>query len=111
MFKFKYQNEKNEKMEKKLWVTKLGNTWITNRGKMDYKQEQLYGFQIWAKVLHIATKKFKIGAEITNRAKRDLKWEQGLQISVEQLSEINTLQKNLLGFRRLTLRSETIFDN
>ena len=37
MFKFKYQNEKNEKMEKKLWVTKLGNTWITNRGKMDYK--------------------------------------------------------------------------
>ena len=41
----------------------------TNRGKRDYKQEQLKGFQIGAKRLQIGAKRFQIGARITNRCR------------------------------------------
>ena len=48
----------------------------TNRGKRDQKYRQLKGFQI-------GVKKLQIGAELTNRGKRDYKPGQGLNIGGE----------------------------
>ena len=39
----------------------------TNRGKRDYKQGQLKGFQIEANLLQIMAKRYQIGEEITNQ--------------------------------------------
>ena len=64
----------------------------------DYKLEQ--GFQIGAK-------RFQVGAEITNRGKRDLKSGQGLQIGAVQMASklltfnINTVFSLEHGFRML----------
>ena len=58
---------------------------ITNRGKRDYKQGQLQGFQIVAERLQIGAKRFHIGAEIKNRGERNFKTGQGLQIGAEQM--------------------------
>ena len=77
-FKFQYQNEKKtKKWGKNFWVTKRGNKGIIgagfrtgNRGKRDYIQGQLQGYQIRSKRLQIGANKFQIGAGVINRGRK-----------------------------------------
>ena len=73
----------------------------TNRGKRDYKQEQLKGFQIGAKRLQIGAKRFQIGATITNRCRtaitvKNLLW-------IKHLPEPVTFFTFLIYFHSLNL--------
>ena len=76
--------EKTRKRENIFWVKKRGNKGITNRGKRDYKQRQLQGFQIGTGI-QIGENRFQIGARGISNRDRDCKSGQGLQTGAEKI--------------------------